>query len=1836
VREPGGFFLGLSSRRGSLELLAQNSIKPAAGGALSRCRGLRCCDGVANVLGWDTKIYRLLKHGVSVVMKTKHPSRWKRTALNTAVCVAIASFTPLVMAADQTVSSAQTTAVTLTGTDSLTVTSTGSITAAARFGSGSASGAVYVDSAATGVTIDNSGTIATGKVEYGAAIGLDSAATGTKITNETAGVIQAQGYGVSGIGVAGALDGSLVNKGQVLATGSEYATGIYVGRDVTGQISNSGTVAAQASSSSAYAAGIDTGSLSGAKASITNSGTITAAARSYSSSATAYGIRTGDLSGAGATITNTSTGTITATAAASTSSSSGRSAYAYGIGAGDLSGSAASINNAGTITATATAVYGSATAYGIDTGSLSGTGAGITNSGSITAAARSYSSSAAAYGIRAGDLSGAGATITNTSTGTITATAAASTNSSGSRRAYAYGISAGDLIGSGASINNAGIITATASANADVAGSGSGSGSGYGSSYGIFNLFAGAYGISAHQIGMGSTVTNSGTVNASADSYARASGYGISADSLASGASIVNAQSGVINASAAVHGSGPSYDIWGVAAGIYTKGMDDNSSISNSGSISATATGDASGHVFAAGIDTINHSSSVSAFRISSSKAGNGGLGAGASIVNSGSITATATSAHTYVLADATGILAGDLGAGASVANVKGGVITVSATGQTSAGASAFGLNIGTLVGPGASVTNLGTISVTAAGHGGSSDDKGLADGILTSSLGDSTSLLNSGSITVAASADSYAGAYGINAGNVGVNASVTNDINGTIDVTAITQASEAYAFGIEFSSIEANGSVSNAGTITVKAALGPEGTGRAYAYGMLNYDSVGDHGSLANSGVMSVTATGNVEAIAYGIVNGALNSNASITNTSSGSITATAHSTKGYYAYAYGIFNDNSLGYDAAIINNGSISATATHDGSYSAHAYGVDVRGNLGVNAAITNSGTVDATAKQNYYNDALAYGIYLDTMGPSRGVLSGNGAAVTNTNSGTINATAMIDMGYTGSATRKATAYGIYTGSLDGDNSTIANNGTINAMATATRNSESGAANAYAYGIHAGYLNGYNASVTNSGIINAVATEVDRGRGYAYGIYSSGMSDDTHITNSNIINATVNVGSSASYAAGTAYGIYLNNSIGNHATLTNNGSIVASANAMGQAEPYAYGIYVGGDLYGHASLTNSNSISATATGETSAYAYGIYIDSYVGTDATVTNSGIITATANAKTYNYASAIGIYVSSGMSGKLTNSGTITATAKSKASEAYAYGIYVDSNISGSLTNTGKITATAEGANKPSSAYAYGIYAIGLDGTLTNNGTISGSASVGYNGYALDIRYGSGEVINNGLLIGDLNLGGQVSMQNNGAVLIPTGSEAYIGGSYTQGAQGLIAIGATSTTDYARVGISGVADLTANSRIGVLVNGNTLQDGQQLLGVLSSDTQLKTGSTISVFDNSLALNFTAVQTGDQIDLTAHDSGVTTLAGAAAGSPLAGAASALDALIASDPTNPVLQGVFGVGSAADAVNAVQQASPLTGSGRAALNSMHGTQRVIGARQGALRGQSSGDYFIDDKEWWFKPFGSKADQSDKDGTPGFTADTYGLAIGADGELSAGNRIGAAFTYGHTKVDANVVDQSDTIDSYQGTIYGTHDLDNTTFLDYQADLGVNKNDSKRVLTMSGVTASSSYNSLTAHAGASLGRLYDMSPKTVFTPTVRLDYAAVQNDSYSEKGAGALDLNVNSHTTDELVLGVDGNVDYRVTERSKLSANLGLGYNALADRDTLTAAFAGQPGASFEATGVKPSSTSWNGGLGYTMTNAKAMQVTARYDIDGYSGFTNQTVSLKVMMPF
>jgi len=321
------------------------------------------------------------------------------------------------------------------------------------------------------------------------------------------------------------------------------------------------------------------------------------------------------------------------------------------------------------------------------------------------------------------------------------------------------------------------------------------------------------------------------------------------------------------------------------------------------------------------------------------------------------------------------------------------------------------------------------------------------------------------------------------------------------------------------------------------------------------------------------------------------------------------------------------------------------------------------------------------------------------------------------------------------------------------------------------------------------------------------------------------------------------------------------------------------------------------------------------------------------------------------------------------------------------------------------------------------------------------------------------------------------------------------------------------------------------------------------------------------------------------------------------------------------------------------SAVSQTLPLLygGMSLATLDVMHDLNRVVETRQDGTRAWTSGDETTRNAIW-IKPFGSWARQSSRGRVPGFTFDGFGVAVGADHSFAENDRVGLALAMGTIDLDGK-----DSEGKHEGTIrtkqlifYGSHSFDGRADLDWQVDVGNASNEGTRTIDFGGLyrIARADYRSQFEHVGLRLSRTFAKSERAEFSPYAKVDYARVHSNDYSERNAGALNLDVQADTMQELIPSVGGKARVKMSNRTSLTVDLGVGYDLKHDRATLDAAYEGG-GAAFTTRGLEPSSFLYKVGLGLSVIDSRTA-FELRYDIEGRSSFTNQAVSLLYRVDF
>lgn len=486
---------------------------------------------------------------------------------------------------------------------------------------------------------------------------------------------------------------------------------------------------------------------------------------------------------------------------------------------------------------------------------------------------------------------------------------------------------------------------------------------------------------------------------------------------------------------------------------------------------------------------------------------------------------------------------------------------------------------------------------------------------------------------------------------------------------------------------------------------------------------------------------------------------------------------------------------------------------------------------------------------------------------------------------------------------------------------------------------------------------------------------------------------------------------------------------------------------------------------------------------------------------------------------------------------------------------------------------------------------------------------------------------------------------NNGALSILQGETVEITGNYYQGPNASLRVQANSLNNYGKLLVNGDA-LFEHSNIFVdVTNGAQFSNADALTHVIEATGSLS-ADPFNVTDNSHLYNFSAYTHGNQVDLVATADSSTSVFQSVLNQgnmPGTGAAVNIDKILALVPSGDVasVQNAFGSLNTEQQISvAVGQTLPVLvgGSTTSVIQTMNTTSQVIEARQSDNIGLSSGNDYLSSGHLWVKPFGTWSDQGTKDNVTGFNARSYGFVGGVDGTVSDAWRVGTALTYANANVDSDNSLNALDINSYQATAYASYSLDPRTEANFQLGAGYNDNDSTRIINFGGLNrvAKGEFGSYSLHAGTGIGRRYDLGSSTTLTPSARLDYQLIANESYTESDAGALNLRVKSQSTDQLIPALQAKLNHSIEQDFILSANAGVGYDLLNGPNSVTASYVGG-GSAFVTTGLEPSPWLVRTGLGLTYKPSDAYDVTLRYDReDRGSDFDTQSATAKLRLPF
>lgn len=583
-----------------------------------------------------------------------------------------------------------------------------------------------------------------------------------------------------------------------------------------------------------------------------------------------------------------------------------------------------------------------------------------------------------------------------------------------------------------------------------------------------------------------------------------------------------------------------------------------------------------------------------------------------------------------------------------------------------------------------------------------------------------------------------------------------------------------------------------------------------------------------------------------------------------------------------------------------------------------------------------------------------------------------------------------------------------------------------------------------------------------------------------------------------------------------------------------------------------------------------------------------------------------------------------------------TATSLQNATGVYDYAGATQVSIftggtTANINNVGSTGAIAIGGNlniaNATTAVNFGIAHVNVAGNVATNG---GAMSFTVN--TNDIT-NAGTVANNSVSAGS----GQVAATG---ALTMTGAEKvqvnYVGSLANAGAYTLIATG--SGTGAFDLGNETAGKVSDNSfSIDTSVRQATAADVTALRATRLSDLIVVADRTAGA---TYAANQNYIQKAGTVGDYTNNAGI-VLGGIAAAGTQTGDMVKVIQMLEIDS--------FGYGnSAANLATQVKRLAPVANASvtRSALAASGLSLNALGVRMSALRGGtqvssndavqsglSSGDAVINSGVW-LKALGSTTSQNKQDAYDGYSAKLSGFAVGADKQVSSDLVLGLALGLTRADVDQEDFRSGDTtrINNTQLMGYGTYDITPALYVEGALSYASNTYANKRAAAV-GRIATADFNGSQLGARIGLGYGIDLGNKTKITPMASVDFTRLNQDAYTETGAGAINLSVASQSVNNTRVGLGARLtkDYdagATTYRPEVSLNWYQDSNA-ANNDVVSSFVGG--GSSFVTPGASSSNrSSVNVGLALTVVSNKTTSIQVRYDLDKSSGYTAQTGSL------
>lgn len=267
------------------------------------------------------------------------------------------------------------------------------------------------------------------------------------------------------------------------------------------------------------------------------------------------------------------------------------------------------------------------------------------------------------------------------------------------------------------------------------------------------------------------------------------------------------------------------------------------------------------------------------------------------------------------------------------------------------------------------------------------------------------------------------------------------------------------------------------------------------------------------------------------------------------------------------------------------------------------------------------------------------------------------------------------------------------------------------------------------------------------------------------------------------------------------------------------------------------------------------------------------------------------------------------------------------------------------------------------------------------------------------------------------------------------------------------------------------------------------------------------------------------------------------------------------------------------------------------------------------------------------------GNFGDQDFTDSQPGFHYSAGGITAGLDyrfaENLVAGFNLGYTRTASHLGGSGGKVD----VDSVSYGIYGTY-FRNNFYTNVASGFSSNFYDMERDIEFGGLDRKTKADTFGKQLNLSIGTGYDFQIKQLTTgPTATVKYSRLWIDSFSESGAGSLNLNITDQRAESFQLGLGWRAEYELRVGKKTvvpQVRVSYQHEFSNDSRTIEARLEGGSSA-FQVTTDKPSRDFALVGCGIRVELTESVSFNAGYDAQvGQSNYVAQSIYGSVSFSF